>query len=446
MLDRTKKLTALLLALLLAAPMTACGNEQGSTPDTDTPPAPVTTEAPETGIVQTNGSLTLMDGDTSLFTIIRAEDAPKYEIEAAQAFSAGIEKSSGGKRLDMGTDYLKKGEEADPAALEILIGNTNRPESKALIESLPEKTFGIRTTDTKIVIAAADPINLARAVESFFVSAPLTLDETTGRLSLNLEMDHISQPYDYFAEIIPTADTLSSTVEKLLTVKVPDDKSKTVQGGYTDGKYHYQAFIAKDTASNEQNNVDIIVKTDLTTGEVVKTSGPLALNHANDITYNAKIDKLVVVHNNPNRTKVSYVDPETLELTETKTIPYSIYSMEYNESRDQYVVGLSGGQSFTLLDGNLERISGVKAAKPTVRTNGYTTQGVTADDNYIYFVLYNQNVITVYDWDFNFVTLIEMDLGKVEPENLSIVGNDLYVVSTGGGAAIWRVTPVAKTN
>ncbi len=440
MLDRTKKLTALLLALLMTAPLTACGDEQGSPADTTAP----ITEAPETGIVQKNGDLTLMEGETSLFTIIRAEDAPKYEIEAAQTFGAGIEACNGGKRMTMGTDYLKKGEEADPAALEILIGNTNRPESRALIDSLPPQTFGIRTTDTKIVIAAADPINLARAVESFFASAPLTLDETTGRLSLKLEMEHISQPYDYFAEIIPTADTLSSTAEKLMTVKAPDDKSTIVQGGYTDGKYHYQAFIQKDTASNEVNNVDVIVKTDLATGEVVKTSGPLPLNHANDITYNPKIDKLVVVHNNPNRTHVSLIDPETLEITETKIIPYSIYCIEYNEARDQYVVGLSGGQSFTYLDGDLQRISSVKAAKPTPRTNGYTTQGVTADDNYIYFVLYNENVITVYDWDFNFVTLIEMDLGKVEPENLSIVGNDLYVVTTGGGAAIWRVTPTEK--
>ena len=107
---------------------------------------------------------------------------------------------------------------------------------------------------------------------------------------------------------------------------------------------------------------------------------------------------------------------------------------------------MSGGQSFTILDGELNRISGMKAAKPTARTTGYTTQGVTADENYVYFVLYNQNVITVYDWDFNFVTLIEIDVGKVEPENLSIVGNDLYVITTGGGAAIWRITPIAKTN
>lgn len=444
MLDRTKKLTALLLALLLAAPMTACGNEQGSTPNTDTAPAPVTTEAPETGIVQKNGDLTLMEGATSLFTIVRAEDAPQYEIKAAQAFGEGIE-AVAGSRMDMGTDYLKKGEEADPAALEILIGATNRPESKALIESLPEMTFGIRTTDTKIVIAAADQLNLARAIDYFLANVTLELDNATGRLRLGKSIDYVSEPYDYFAEIIPTADTLSSTAEKLLTVKIPAETIKTVQGGYTDGTYHYQAFIQKDNASNEQNNIVKIVKTELATGEVVKTSPDLPLNHANDITYNPKIDKLVVVHNNPNRTHVSLIDPETLELVETKKIPYSIYSIEYNESRDQYVVGLSGGQSFTFLDGNLERISGLKAAKPTARTNGYTTQGVTADDNYIYFVLYNQNVITVYDWDFNFVTLIEMDLGKVEPENLSIVGNDLYVVTTGGGAAIWRVMPTAKT-
>ncbi|MBQ3126974.1 MAG: hypothetical protein IJC15_07880, partial [Clostridia bacterium] len=133
---RTMQLTALLLALCLTAPLTACGDGQGSSTDTTEAEA-VTTVAPETGIVQKNGDLTLMEGENSLFTIIRAEDAPQYEIEAAQAFSAGIEVCNGGKRMKMGTDYLKKGQEADPAALEILIGNTNRPESRALIESLP---------------------------------------------------------------------------------------------------------------------------------------------------------------------------------------------------------------------------------------------------------------------------------------------------------------------
>ena len=441
MFNRIKSLTALLLALLLSVSMAACGNANNADNDTTTATVADTT-TPEPEIVQKNGDMTLMVGDESLFTIIRGEDASENDISAAQAFNKQIAALTD-NLMTMHTDDFT---EADANALEILIGATNRPESAALAESLPEKTFGIRTTDSKIVIAADDDINLARAIEYFFDNVTLAFDEATGHLHLSTSLDYVSEPYDFFTDILPTSDTFASDANKVLSIAAPTELCTIVQGGYTDDKYHYQAFIYKHLESNEAENIVKIVKTDLATGDVVKISPDLPLNHANDITYNPKLDRLVVVHNNPNRTSVSMVDPETLELIETKTIPYSIYSIDYNESRDMYVVGLSGGQSFTFLDGNLERISGMKAAKPTKRTNGYTTQGAAADDNYIYFVLYNQNVITVYDWDFNFVTLIELDLGRVEPENISIVGNTIYVASTGsGGATLWRVTPKAKT-
>ncbi|MBE6568610.1 MAG: hypothetical protein E7658_00135 [Ruminococcaceae bacterium] len=227
----------------------------------------------------------------------------------------------------------------------------------------------------------------------------------------------------------------------LLSVKKPEESIKTPQGGYCDKEYYYQIFIQKDFASNEENNIDRIVKTEIATGRVVMTSPPLALNHANDMTYNARIDKFIVCHNNPNRHLISFLDPETLTVTDTLSLPCLIFSIDYNEDRNMYVVGLAGGQSFRFLDKNF-RFADDTVHLPTEITKGYITQGVGCDNRYIYFVLFRQNVITVYDWDGNFVTVFDAHVNGHEPENISIADGTVYVGSGGGdGSILWEILP-----
>jgi hypothetical protein len=134
------------------------------------------------------------------------------------------------------------------------------------------------------------------------------------------------------------------------------------------------------------------------------------------------------------------VTPETLTVVGTETIGNSIYSIDYNPTTDRYVVGLSGGQSFCILDADFKVVSRVN--DPTPRTKGYTTQGVTSDDRYIYFVLYHKspNVITVYDWDGKFVTLIELDIGTIEPESIAIVRHEIYIFcGLSGEGRLYRI-------
>ena len=146
------------------------------------------------------------------------------------------------------------------------------------------------------------------------------------------------------AETLPPSEVLAEKLRaqsewrartKRIGVIPNDGVSTTVQGGYTDGKYHYQLFIQKDTASNEENNIVRLVQYDLESGEQVQVSDPLPLNHANDLTYNPKRGVFVAVHNNPHRKWVSLIDPETLTITETIQLDDKIYSISYNESRDQ---------------------------------------------------------------------------------------------------------------
>ncbi len=244
-------------------------------------------------------------------------------------------------------------------------------------------------------------------------------------------------------EDLAASDYWIADVAQIGCVPHPDNQCTVKQGGWTDGTYYYQLFIKKDTASNEENNIVKLVKYNLETGEVVKISEDLGLNHANDLTYNPKRNVFVAVHNNPHRKKLSIIDPETFEVVDTVTLDCKIFSLDYNEARDQYVIGVAGGQTFRVLNADFTYADD-KIHEPTTLSKGYTTQGVTCDDKYIYFVLYNQNCLTVYDWDGNFISYVKLNISG-EPENLSVVGNEIYISSAhGDGARIFKIVDWQK--
>lgn len=217
---------------------------------------------------------------------------------------------------------------------------------------------------------------------------------------------------------------------------------KITQGGTMDGIYYYQDFHKNDYDSNQEDNVNYIVKYDIQSGEKVLRSEPLHLNHANDMTLNPNTGYLYVVHNQPNPHRISVLETETLTVVDTFDIDHSIFSLDFNASRNQYVAGLSGGQSFLFLDENFQAASPVY--DPCPFANSYTTQGVACDDDYIYFVLYEKenNIITVYDWNGKFVSYLSIDVGTQEPENITSLDGVLYVGCGGKtGLDVYRCVP-----
>lgn len=447
-----KKAIATLLILLILISSVACTSNNvngtdgttastGNTGNAENTTDSSQTEAPEANAPVSENGYLLINDNKGVFEIVRPENRNTCDAlisSGSQLFTLLSNLSSGKPKIH--DDYLEEGQTKD--GYEILIGATNRDETVAAKEKLVANQFSITFTDKKIVIVGFDETMSAAGV-IYFMENYLTEENTekgAGKLTLKKTDGYFSDPADYtFRALLRKNPSISSTSEfKFLVSKI--DTIKTSQGGGTDGKYFYQALIKKDTQTNEVNNIVKIVKTDLETGKVVKISEDLSLNHANDITYNPKIGKLVVVHNNPYRDRISFVDPETLEVTETKMIGMKIYSIAYNATYDRYVVGLSGGQTFTILDSEFRKISS-SAFQPTPLTTGYITQGMECDDQFIYFVLYKQNVITVYDWSGNFVSLITLDIKSIEPENVFIYKDELYVgCGTSTGTKIYKIT------
>lgn len=265
-------------------------------------------------------------------------------------------------------------------------------------------------------------------------SAPIDPSgESTVEVEISEEEAEISVP-----EPLGSECTYVYTVP--FAILLPD--YKITQGGTTDGVFFYQDFHKNHYESNQARNLNYIVKYNVETGEKVLRSSALSLNHANDMTLNPNTGYLYVVHNKPNYKRISVLETEQLTLVDSFDIEFSIFALDYNAARNKYVAGLSGGQSFIILNDAFEAVS--PKFEPCPFTASHTTQGVACDNDFIYFVLYQKgnNVVTVYDWNGNFVNYFSFDVGTKEPENITSLNGVLYIgCGSDSGLAVYRCIP-----
>ena len=327
---------------------------------------------------------------------------------------------------------------------EILIGLTDRAESVALHNQLKERTFAVKTTDKKMVIVGYDDNMTAFAVryclENYvlgFESIGQVIENGIFTVPVNMSATSPQMPQTP-ANTIHIGGKYSLTNADLIAEIAKDGNYKVMQGAATDGTYLYYCIENQALEQHES----YIYQVEIATGKIVKRSKSLQLDHSNDMTYNPKLRQLIVVHNAPNRKRVSFVDVDTLEKLETINIGRDIFCMAYNEARDQYVVGLSGGQTFAILDSNFEYL---REYSPVAST-GYTTQGMTCDDNFLYFAQSGANVVAVYDWDGYQVAIVPIEFTNIETENICIVGNDIYIgfYRSGNGGIVYRTRLTVK--
>lgn len=209
--------------------------------------------------------------------------------------------------------------------------------------------------------------------------------------------------------------------------------SQTIlQGGCTDGKYAYFCSL------NGYADVCSISKYRIDTWEEVARAGIVDVDHGNDITYNKDKRCLVVCHNSPNRTLISFVDKDTLEIIETVEIPLEIYSITYNAKTNKYAVGISYTFDFAILDKDFNVIETIKGVKP----KSTTKQGMDSDDKYLYFLLSFPNAISVYDWDGNHYGVFELndEAQKYESENIFLLNDDLYIGYNSEFGKVYKTT------
>ncbi len=146
-----RKIFLLALLLLSAMLLVACSN----TPDDGIPS------------LSPDEMLVIMENDAGVFQVIRQDGLTGQNVttqSAIRVVSAITEKT--GVELKIGTDYTGKGGTPE-TEYEILVGQTNRPESEQALEALGGKGYLIRVFGTKLCIVAADDRSMQAAVEDF---------------------------------------------------------------------------------------------------------------------------------------------------------------------------------------------------------------------------------------------------------------------------------------
>lgn len=252
-----------------------------------------------------------------------------------------------------------------------------------------------------------------------------------------------------------TKDTYTASIEAVKHSKTVAGKTKKVsteirtsagqsisgygvmQGGCTDGTYAYYALV------NKSNNKVKIAKQKLSSGKIVAVSDPMAMDHANDMTYDSKNKRLVVTHNTEHKKRVSFVSTSLKyqgykDISIPSTIPgatkaqrdriYGFASVSYSDKNGQYVAVVSGVHDFVILNKDLKITKYIPVTKKYENTY---YQGADVTASYIIVAQsphtsgLSHNVLTVYDWDGNFISRINVRKAH-EIESVFHKGNTFY--------------------
>ena len=267
-------------------------------------------------------------------------------------------------------------------------------------------------------------------------------------------------------------DLVSPDLKHLITNRYGGSASDYyfgLQGGCTDGQYIYYMFIIKNVSTREI--VDCAMEkcsVDANGLIVVNNSriGLKAIGHANNITYNAKTNQFIAVHNGSgtsNQLHLLSADPNQLFANPADDLEVStvylkckVDTINYNPVYDKYIAGLSGNTfDYVILNSDF-KIEKSYLCSDKFDTN-FGRQGMCSDENYIYF-LYSfdstsgnnyGNKVKVFDW--NGKKVCDQDLpeecGYFESQNIVIRNNTIYIgfyTDTRPSKTYYRINQVYK--
>ncbi len=156
------------LALLFAVLMLAVSC------DADTPDIGADTTPSETTPQEVISENAVLSADLSKYIVIRSADA-STTVQAAAVKLKGILSSRWGETVK----FFNDGDVPKPTEYEILVGDTNRPETAAFAKTLGGTHYGFTVIGRKVVILGSSFAGTAKAVEMFLAATEgKTADKT----------------------------------------------------------------------------------------------------------------------------------------------------------------------------------------------------------------------------------------------------------------------------
>lgn len=249
-------------------------------------------------------------------------------------------------------------------------------------------------------------------------------DEQMKYADANKYLKYIS--FENFPFFNKKIDTYPFSVSVSLETLLETSNLKRMQGGVFANGYLYYAKTDDTTAT--------IYKYDLTSKtEVLSASGNYM--HAGDMTYNSTKNLIVVIHGGTSETNIWFLSPETLELVSSKTVLTTgrrIGGIAYIKGSDEYVLELSkngvwNNYSFAICDNDFN----IKLEFEPIK-NGYVMQGIEYNNNLIYSLYSEPNIVVAYDLNGNYVGCHKIDI-RSEPEFITFNGDEIIIGSDGDG-------------
>lgn len=212
----------------------------------------------------------------------------------------------------------------------------------------------------------------------------------------------------------------------------------TFQGAASDGTYAYHVMCCEKTQKCK------IAKIRVSTGKVVKVSKALKIGHGNDATYDYRRKELVTTYKRGQTRYVAVIDPKTLKLKRYQKLHFpkripglnkkstdaikGIAAIAYDKSTGNFIGRIKKWRSFIIIDGDYNVIGFIKARS----YKDYLCQTIECTDKVILHAQSPQkkgqkyNIISVYDYNGNYMATIKTARSGREIESIYRVGKKLY--------------------
>ena len=237
----------------------------------------------------------------------------------------------------------------------------------------------------------------------------------------------------------PKPPEISVSVQELTELPRYTDGAGTLfkmaQGSCSDGTYIYLAM----NTNTEGDYRSVIYEIDPQTGAILATFEGINTGLTNDLTYNSITNEIAVIHNKPGARKISILDPATLTEKRVITLSFDVFSIAFDPTTGDYLLGISGGYNIARVSG--EDLDQRIATYAGVNT-GSTKQGMDCDGTYIYCVQSTSNNLAIYTVDGTYVGSYALPEGVGTAQSICHVGNTFYIGydNSSAGGMLYAVT------
>lgn len=411
---KRKKLLSLVLALILILPcITSCKKKNDTPSDTTAPSSSETSsDSSKTDPSDDEFKITLSDLDS--YAIVRPEEMPQSSVNIVVDLKKKLEDATSKQSITIKDDYVNKNTSTENN-LEILVGDTNRPETESVRSSLRYDDYAVCTVGKKIVVYGFTDDTLAAAVDLFVEkvkdSAKLDLFFTSAQSEI--------VKADYDERTILIGDTNIKEFKVIYPKNSSNSENTVAQDlaltlSLLSG---YKIYVSndKDTKKSEnaheilvgETNRDVTPPSDLGSGEsyIEQNNGSLILSGGAYLGIRNAADALLNMINNNSENKkeitINLTSPirQTIDVGLIKAMSFNIWVSQRTEEREERVI--------TLIKNYMPDVIGIQeASTPWVKTLknnlteyacvGLSREGTNTGEHNLIF--YRKDEFTLLEW------------------------------------------------